>query len=167
MIELLVVVAIIGILGGVVYVSGGDARAIARDKTRVNTLKQVQLALDIYYERTGEYPPGIADPPEEGTISCSSNFLFLSELVDMGLFGTVVEDPLNREPYRLGYAVSEDQEEYVLVAYLEKDTETAQSDGGYCDNYYEVGPWKQSPLPYEIFDVCTYPNPSSVPCPYP
>lgn len=56
LIELLVVVAIIGILSSVVLASLNTARAKARDAKRRIDLKQVQLALELYYDSNGVYP---------------------------------------------------------------------------------------------------------------
>ncbi len=73
LIELLVVIAIIGILASIVLVSLGQARAKARDSIRVQNLKQVALALEMYaLENGGKYP----DDPNLGYITsglCSSS----------------------------------------------------------------------------------------------
>ncbi len=60
LIELLVVIAIIGILASVVLVSLAQARVKARDSIRVQNLKQVALALEMYaLENGGKYPDQI------------------------------------------------------------------------------------------------------------
>lgn len=57
LIELLVVIAIIGILSSVVVTSLNSARKKARDARRVDDIKQIQLALDLYFESNqGKYP---------------------------------------------------------------------------------------------------------------
>ncbi len=57
LIELLVVVAIIGLLSSVVLASLNSARAKARDTYRKSELKQIQNALQIYYnDHNGNYP---------------------------------------------------------------------------------------------------------------
>ncbi len=55
LIELLVVVAIIGLLASVVMVSLNSARAKARDAKRVSDLRNIQAALELYYDRYGTY----------------------------------------------------------------------------------------------------------------
>ena len=60
LIELLVVIAIIGILSSVVLASLGTARQKARDATRVSDIKNVQLALNLYYDGSQSFPPTIA-----------------------------------------------------------------------------------------------------------
>jgi len=57
LIELLVVIAIIGILSSVVLASLNGARKKGRDARRISDLKQVQLALEMYYDsNSSEYP---------------------------------------------------------------------------------------------------------------
>ncbi|MEK7566810.1 MAG: type II secretion system protein [Patescibacteria group bacterium] len=56
LIELLVVIAIIGVLASVVLASLNSARKKSRDARRVADVKQVQLALELYFDSKGEYP---------------------------------------------------------------------------------------------------------------
>ena len=56
LIELLVVIAIIGLLASVVMASLNGARAKARDARRVADLKQIQTALELFYDSQGRYP---------------------------------------------------------------------------------------------------------------
>ena len=56
LIELLVVIAIIGILASIVLASLDSARKKGRDARRVADVKQIQLALELYYDSTGSFP---------------------------------------------------------------------------------------------------------------
>ena len=56
LIELLVVVAILGLLATIVAVSLTSARARARDARRVSDVRQIELALELYYAANQEYP---------------------------------------------------------------------------------------------------------------
>lgn len=56
LIELLVVIAIIGILSSVVLASLGTARQKARDATRISDMKNIQLALELFYDSAQTYP---------------------------------------------------------------------------------------------------------------
>jgi type II secretion system protein G len=56
LIELLVVIAIIGILSSVVLASLNSARTKSRDAKRVSDIKQLQLALELYFDDNGSYP---------------------------------------------------------------------------------------------------------------
>lgn len=59
LIELLVVIAIIGILSSVVLASLNSARQKGRDARRISDVKQIQLALELYYDANGTYPTGV------------------------------------------------------------------------------------------------------------
>lgn len=60
LIELLVVIAIIGILSSVVLASLNSARKKGRDARRISDVKQIQLALELYYDNnSSEYPDSI------------------------------------------------------------------------------------------------------------
>ncbi len=56
LIELLVVVAIMGLLAGVAIVALNSARQKARDARRVADVKQIQTALELYYNDNNGYP---------------------------------------------------------------------------------------------------------------
>lgn len=60
LIELLVVIAIIGILSSVVLASLNSARTKARDARRVADIKQIQVALELYFDANSEYPDALA-----------------------------------------------------------------------------------------------------------
>jgi general secretion pathway protein G len=56
LIELLVVIAIIGILSTLAVVALNSARQKARDAKRVADIKQIQTALELYYNDQNGYP---------------------------------------------------------------------------------------------------------------
>ncbi|MBI2627983.1 MAG: type II secretion system protein [Candidatus Niyogibacteria bacterium] len=60
LIELLVVIAIIGILASVVLASLNSARKKGRDARRVADIKQIQLALELYFDANKEYPDALS-----------------------------------------------------------------------------------------------------------
>lgn len=53
LIELLVVIAIIGVLASIVLASLNTARAKSRDARRITDIKQIQLALELYFDGAG------------------------------------------------------------------------------------------------------------------
>ncbi len=59
LIELMVVIAIIGILAAIITVSLGSARAKGRDAKRISDIRTIQLALEEYYNDNGTYPISI------------------------------------------------------------------------------------------------------------
>lgn len=56
LIELLVVIAIIGLLSTLSIVALNSARARSRDARRVSDIKQIQTALEMYYNVANQYP---------------------------------------------------------------------------------------------------------------
>ncbi len=56
LIELLVVIAIIGLLSTLAVVSLNNARAKSRDAKRVADIKQVQTAMELFYNDNNRYP---------------------------------------------------------------------------------------------------------------
>jgi prepilin-type N-terminal cleavage/methylation domain-containing protein len=68
LIELLVVIAIIGILSSVVLVSVSGSQKKGRDGRRVSDIKQIQLALSLYYEANTDYPAGTTQTTSFATI---------------------------------------------------------------------------------------------------
>jgi general secretion pathway protein G len=92
LIELLVVIAIIGILSGVVLTSLNGARQKGRDARRISDIKQLQLALELYYDSTGAYPLTIC--PSGTTGPCPT-----SVLVSGGYIQSLPTDPTGNLVY--------------------------------------------------------------------
>lgn len=70
LIELLVVIAIIGILSSVVLASLNGARKKGRDARRLSDIKQLETALELYYDdNKNSYPPNLAALVTAGVIA--------------------------------------------------------------------------------------------------
>lgn len=56
LVELLVTISIIGVLASITVVSVGNVRQIARDSKRLADIKQLQTALEFFFNTTNGYP---------------------------------------------------------------------------------------------------------------
>ena len=103
LIEILIVVAIIGILASVVLVGLGPLQRQGRDARRISDLKQIQTGLELYFNKVGNYPAG--------------DFAAMKSLVEGASIGVnqVPNDPANTKTYYYGT----DGTEYVLGATLD------------------------------------------------
>jgi len=73
LIELLVVIAIIGLLSTLSILALNTARARARDAKRISDVKQIQTALEMFYNDTSNYPATLV--PGNSVSSSGSVFL--------------------------------------------------------------------------------------------
>lgn len=96
LIELLVVIAIIGILSSVVLASLNSARVKGRDARRISDVKQVQLALELYYDNHQSYPVASYS---SGNASTS-----LAVLTTENFISSIPADPTNSGTYVYSYA---------------------------------------------------------------
>ena len=123
LIELLVVIAIIGLLATLSVVALNNARERARDSRRVSDVKQMQTALELYFNANNVYPD---------TFETGSTF-------ETETGGTVLMDPVPTPPTpddcdnnSYDYIVSTDNDSYCLEYCLGNDT--GGIDGG--DNIF-------------------------------
>ncbi len=84
LIELLVVIAIIGLLSTLAVVALNSARAKARDAKRVADVKQVQTALELYFNDAQGYPIDTGTLGTDGTGAAGFNVLCFSLDSDVG-----------------------------------------------------------------------------------
>jgi len=111
LIELLVVIAIIGILATIVLVSLSSAREKARDSRRLSDLRQVVLALEMYYSDYSIYP---------GTAATGDEWAALDTALEAtGYMRNVPIDPTNDSGNDYIYEYCTDTSAYVLNARLE------------------------------------------------
>ncbi len=125
LIELLVVISIIGLLSSIVLASLNTARAKARDAALFEGTHQLMLALELYYNQNGQFPPSAHDASgSQVSLPCSqapycaytniqgsatnstfSNDLqpYMSSLPDPGTFSN--PDKSNTKTSRLMYEV--------------------------------------------------------------
>ncbi len=112
LIELLVVIAIIGILSSVVLASLNSARSKSRDARRIADIKQLQLALELYYDANRNYPTAVST----------------ANLVTPGYISTIPTDPTTDSGYSYAALGSGSTcSSYHLGATLENTTHTSLS----------------------------------------
>lgn len=121
LIELLVVIAIIGVLSSVVLASLNTARQKSRDAKRISDVKQLQLALEFYFDSNGYYPD-VTD-------------LDSSTLVADGYIASIPHDPVGGGDYLYAhYPTSGNPTTYHIGATLEDTGHTVLSADDVCDS---------------------------------
>ena len=146
LIELLVVIAIIGVLATIVLASLNTARVKSRDARRITDLKQIQIALEIYYDGKGveNYPAA----PTAGTCDATHS-LGLEVLATNGYIAQIPRDPANPNLcYR--YAVGSSGTPATLRYYhlgtiLEDATNIALKSDRDCDDSATTAPKQCEP----------------------
>ncbi len=135
LIELLVVIAIIGLLASIVLVSLNSARAKARDTKRIADLKQIRIALEMYYDTNNNYPVATT-----AVNSSSGSATWISGL-SPSYITSVPADPTNSGTgsYYYYYKTTAGGASYELNARMENNTAEATGDGGNNSTYYETG----------------------------
>ena len=119
LIELLVVIAIIGVLASIVLASLNSARKKSRDARRITDIKQIQLALELYFDSQGStYPPSGA---------CDATHSFgLEVLATNNYIPQVSRDPSNTAKcYAYGAPTTAPRVTYHLGASLEEASNPA------------------------------------------
>lgn len=119
LIELLVVIAIIGILASVVMASLNSARAKGRDSWKKSQLKNMQTALELYYNDNGRYPAGGCDT---GSWSSSNNCA--GYIAGMSTYMSNLPTNLQSGQYFLYSARSGDNYQSYKLMYNGPETET-------------------------------------------
>ena len=98
-IELLFVVAIIGLLAGIIISNVLYARARARDTRRITDVRSLETAIEIYRSSANAIPDVLDIGPEDNTGGVDvgnpgfrSDHLFLKQLVDAGVLKQPIID---------------------------------------------------------------------------
>lgn len=142
LIEMLIVVAIIGILSALILVGLSQFRLRGRDARRIADLKQVQNALEIYYTRNSAYPTAPAG-------NASQKWAALTAAITGAGIGLnqVPQDPMATVDNGVSYYYQDCNlgQNYVVAATLEDTNNQALKDsaqgssGGSCDFGIECG----------------------------
>ena len=115
LIELLVVISIIGFLSTLAVVSLNNARIKSRDAKRKADLKQIQTALEVYYDKNNYYPTEMGCDSSIGSCNTACNTcgasdwnytvsgLIAQTLKTNGIVNTLPIDPKNGNSYYYWY----------------------------------------------------------------
>lgn len=150
LVEILVVVAIIGLLSSIVLSSLESARVRARDATRKSQVDEFKKALQLYYlYNDGKYPCSTNCPTGGGVMPFTNSSSAGSALKNGGFISSIVSDPLYSDALsqsncnstsNFGYCYcSKGGDSYVLTVNTEDDTKGDYS--GRCN--IQVGPISQ------------------------
>ena len=116
LVELLVVIAIIAILTAIVTANFADAKKRARDAKRISDLANIQLSLELFFDRCGEYP-------EEDNGKPNMSYVCPGGSIDMeDLLRTYPTPPLSGEIYEYG-VTSAPRYDYRLKTILELEND--------------------------------------------
>jgi prepilin-type N-terminal cleavage/methylation domain-containing protein len=140
LIELLVVIAIIGILSSIVLASLNTARLKSRDARRIADMKQLQLALQLYYDANSAYPAALS--------SLATTYIATIPTDPIGSVAYTYDQLTSGSSYHIG-ANLEDGSNQALQSDSDTDTTTVKgaddtkdcaagsASGRHC---YDVGP---------------------------
>ena len=121
LVELLVVIAIISLISSVILASLNSARAKARDANRTASIRQVQTALELYYDANDSYPssPDVGFP---GILTSALTPTYISQI------------PVNSGvgPYRYYTAAQNPATFYAIFIPYETKSSCYVCNGSFC-----------------------------------
>lgn len=137
-IEMIIVIAVIGILTGIGLVHYQNIRELARDARRKSDLAYIRLALALYNDDYGSYPmpvansgagPDISVPISPATTIPEGTIFSKTEnpLYPTYMSGAFVDSVNDSENYYVYDTRDNDHKDYVLCIYLESKKSEAQS----------------------------------------
>jgi prepilin-type N-terminal cleavage/methylation domain-containing protein len=124
LLEMLVTVAIIALLSGIVMTSLTGSKAKSRDATRISGMGQLQLALELFFDKCQRYPnasSGAISTSDSCTVNGNSytilNFISKIPPVPAGITGQTKFD----------YNINSDNSDYFLHIQIEKTSDALQN----------------------------------------
>ena len=126
LVELMIVIAIIGLLSGIIITSLTGSKAKSRDARRISDINQIQLALEQYFDRCGQYPAAGANNLPSTSSTCNVG----GTTVNINSYISVIPiDPTNDSGHKYSYVVNSSSypTDYVLHATLESSNAAQQN----------------------------------------
>lgn len=160
LVELLIVIAIIGVLASLVLANLSGARERARDSQRKNDLRQLQTALRLLYNDYQQYPGSSNDYKIrfQGTDGTDITFEWGNEFAigTNTYMGRLPKDTLSTGIFNYSYWRSgTDTDVYCLWGNLENSSDTSISESQTrCNNYCNVGNLDGARFTSQSFVVC-------------
>lgn len=124
LIEMVIVIAVIGILMGIAFNGISSVQQNARDTRRISDLRKVQAQLELYFNKCGHYPNSNKACANNSSIGSGEGSVGWKELTTR--LGEVVntsevpDDPVSGKQGSYVYNFSEGGLEYVIGADTEK-----------------------------------------------
>jgi len=125
LVEMVVVIAVIGVLMGIAFQGFTTIQQNARDTRRVADLRKVQIQLELYFVKCGHYPTtaacGATTQPTAGATFASWATLVGNTTTNLGLVTRLEEipsDPVAARSYR--YSFGPGGLSYVVAAETER-----------------------------------------------
>ncbi|MDD4930987.1 MAG: type II secretion system protein [Candidatus Colwellbacteria bacterium] len=134
LIEMVIVIAVVGILMGLAFNGIRGVQSAARDTKRTADLRSMQSYLELYFNKCGHYP-GNADCTENS----SQNFAGMKSVIEQSVANTgdIPEDPQKSGGASYVYGTDANNNEYVIGATMEKTKPRGSAagtiDGVNCD----------------------------------
>ncbi len=135
------VITIIALIATVVFAMLQQSRAKGRDTLRIQTLKELQKAIDMYYSDYGYYPPLSSNAAassrstgatcSDGTIGNAAWCQFIAAIAPYHKGS--IDDPLSTTPYSYFYDADGAQPQYYGLMAIMEDSgsfDLADNDGG-------------------------------------
>jgi len=141
LIELLVVIAIISLLSSIILSNLNEVRAKARDAVRISDLRQIRIALELFFDDNRTYPslPGAGGssnsfPASPLGINWETLRSLLSSYIDLPsdpIGGISGGTPGIDGAFKYWYIPTGDLQDYDLIAVFEKDHPLRCEEKGY------------------------------------
>lgn len=101
LIELLIVMAIIGLMSATVLANLTQSTRMSRDAKRKTDIGDLRKAISLYFDDHGTYPPNSDD--DDNGWDDSTDGIFIQPLVDENYLKEPILDPRNTGSYKYSY----------------------------------------------------------------